>query len=71
MATYGGFSEFWSSVLLGWLIKVIIVKFFGMKANRRAVPFFLGLILGDYVVSSSWTLVGTIFGIPTYVLWTP
>lgn len=71
MATYGGFSEFWSSVFLGWLIKVIIVNFFGLKANRQAVPFFMGLILGDYVVSSLWTLVGTIFNIPTYVLWTP
>ena len=71
MVTYGGFSEFWSSVFLGWLIKVIIVNFFGLKANRQAVPFFMGLILGDYVVSSLWTLVGTIFNIPTYVLWTP
>ncbi|MFC1712893.1 DUF6784 domain-containing protein [Candidatus Poribacteria bacterium] len=47
------------------------MKFFGLRANRRAVPFFLGLILGDYIVSSSWTLIGTIFHIPTYVLWTP
>jgi uncharacterized protein DUF6784 len=71
MAIYGGFSEFWSSVFVGWLIKAIIMKFFGLRASRRAVPFFLGLILGDYVISSSWTLVGTIFHIPTYVLWTP
>ena len=70
-ATWGGLADFWFSVFLGWMIKAIIIKFFGLGAHRRAVPFFLGLILGDYVVSSAWTLVGTIFRIPIYVLWSP
>lgn len=70
-ATWGGLADFWFSVFLGWFIKIIIIKFFGLKAHRRAVPFFLGLVLGDYVVSSAWSLVGTIFRIPTYVLWSP
>ena len=71
MGTYGGLAEFWFSVFLGWLVKAVIMRFFGVKAHRRAAPFFLGLILGDYIVSSSWTLIGTIFQFPTYVLWTP
>jgi len=70
-ATWGGLADFWFSVFLGWFIKVIIVKHFGWRAHRRAVPFFLGLVLGDYVVSSAWSLIGTIFRIPTYVLWSP
>ena len=70
-ARWGGLADFWFSVFLGWLIKLIIIKFLGLKTHRRAIPFFLGLILGDYVVSSAWTLVGTIFRIPTYVLWSP
>lgn len=70
-ARWGGLADFWFSVFLGWLIKLVIIKFLGLKAHRRAIPFFLGLILGDYVVSSAWTLVGTIFRIPTYVLWSP
>ena len=70
-ATWGGLADYWFSVFLGWLTKIIIVKYFGLKAHRRAVPFFLGLVLGDYVVSSLWSLVGTIFRIPTYVLWSP
>ena len=70
-ARWGGLADFWFSVFLGWLIKLVIIKFLGLKTHRRAIPFFLGLILGDYVVSSAWTLVGTIFRIPTYVLWSP
>ena len=70
-ATWGGLADFWFSVFLGWSIKVIILRFFGARAHRRAVPFFLGLVLGDYVVSSTWSLIGTIFRIPTYVLWSP
>ena len=70
-ATWGGLADIWFSVFLGWLVKVIVIKFFGLRAHRRAVPFFLGLILGDYVVASGWSLIGTIFRIPTYVLWSP
>ena len=71
MGTYGGLAEFWFSVFLGWMVKAIIMRFFGVKSHRRAAPFFLGLVLGDYVVSSAWTLIGMIFHFPTYVLWTP
>ena len=70
-ASWGGLADYWFSVFLGWMIKIIIIKFFGLGAHRRAIPFFLGLVLGDYVISSSWSLVGTIFRIPTYVLWSP
>ena len=70
-ATWGGLADYCFSVFLGWAIKATLVKHFGLKAHQKAVPFFLGLILGDYIVSSAWSLVGTIFRIPTYVLWSP
>lgn len=70
-ASAGGLSDYWFSVFLGWLIKVLIIRYFGLKAHRRAVPFFLGLVLGDYIVVSIWSLIGVIFHIPTYVLWSP
>jgi hypothetical protein len=37
-----------------------------MKLNRAALPFFIGLILGDYVVGSLWALYGCATGVPTY-----
>lgn len=70
-APWGGLSDYWFSVFIGWFTKIIIVKQFGLKAHRRAVPFFLGLVLGDYVVASAWSLIGVIFHIPVYVLWSP
>lgn len=37
-----------------------------MRAYRRALPFFIGLILGDYVIASLWTSVGMALGIDMY-----
>ena len=38
------------SVLHQRLIKLLIVRYGGMKYHNAAVPFFLGLILGDYTM---------------------
>ena len=51
---------------LGWLAKWFTLRFGGMSAYRRALPFFLGLILGDYVIASLWTLFGIALGIDMY-----
>jgi len=45
---------FWFSFFLSWLLKVILLRVGGMKLHRKAIPFFLGLILGDYVIGSIW-----------------
>jgi uncharacterized membrane protein YraQ (UPF0718 family) len=34
-----------------------------------AVPLFLGLILGEMVMGSIWSLIGIVFNIPTYSFW--
>ena len=65
----GGLSDYWFSIFLGWLIKVVIVTQFGLKFNRRAIFFFLGLILGDYISAIGWSIVGLVFNVQTYVLW--
>ena len=41
----------------------------GLKGYRRAAPFFLGLILGEFVVGSLISLLGVLLGTPTYVFW--
>ena len=67
--TFGGLSDFWSSVFLGWAVKAAILRFFGFGAFRAGMPFFLGLVLGDYVVACLWSLTGMLLGVPTYALW--
>ena len=65
----GGLSDYWFSVFLGWLVKLIIVKQSGLKFNQKAAFFFLGLILGDYITAIGWSLIGVVFNVDTYVLW--
>jgi hypothetical protein len=52
---------FWGDMLLAWTIKVLILRYGGMKTYRNSVPFFLGLILGDFVTGSIWSIVGAVF----------
>lgn len=56
----------WFPFFLGWLAKWLTLRFGGMAAYRRALPFYLGLILGDYVIASLWTFVGIALGIDMY-----
>ena len=45
------------SVFLAWVIKGIILRYGGPSLFRRARPFFLGLILGQFAVAGFWLLV--------------
>ena len=57
---------FWFAFFISWLIKYIILKQGGMGMHRKAIPFFLGLILGDYVIGSIWAIIGPVMGIVNY-----
>lgn len=56
----------WCPFLVAWACKVLITRYGGIKGYRAALPFFLGLILGDYITSSCWALAGSILGIQMY-----
>ena len=60
---------FWFAFFISWLIKALIVRFGGMKAHNTAIPFFLGLILGDYVMGSIWAIYGPMLGLQTYKIY--
>jgi len=57
---------FWFPTLLGWLAKTLIIRYGGIRTFRAAIPFFLGLILGDYVTASVWSLIAIVFHVNTY-----
>lgn len=69
MATSWGVSQLWMPLLIGSVSKLIIIKFGGLKGYRKALPFFLGLILGEIAIGSLWTILGIVLGIPTYDFW--
>jgi hypothetical protein len=62
-------SYIWFSLWLAWAAKLIFLKYGGLNTHRKAIPFFLGLILGQFVVGSIWTILGVLFRIPTYGIW--
>ncbi len=60
---------FWFCFLIAWLAKLLLVRFGGMRAYNAAIPFFLGLALGDYIAGSIWALVGPLLHITTYKIY--
>ena len=53
-----GMNEFWASIFVSCAIKAIILRFGGLKAYRRAIPFFFGVILGDFMIGGLWSIIG-------------
>ena len=59
----------WVPILISWLIKVMMLKYGGLRLYKQAVPFFLGLILGEMIIGCAWTLLGLALGIPYFSFW--
>lgn len=57
---------FWFAFFVGWLLKLLIVRYGGMKLHNTFVPFFLGLILGDFTIGSIWAIVGPLMHTQAY-----
>ena len=49
-------NQAWASVLLGWILKVLLVKYGGARLYRAARPVFLGLIMGEVFAAVFWSL---------------
>lgn len=56
----------WVPLMVSWLIKVSILRYAGLKTYRSAIPFFLGLILGEMTTGCLWGILGIALGIPYY-----
>ena len=63
---WGSMYLFWSGMLAAWVVKFIIIRYGGIKFYRRALPFFIGILLGDFVIGSLWSIIGVLFNVPIY-----
>jgi hypothetical protein len=60
-------AHLWFSIMAGWLIKVVMVRFGGAGLYVAGKPVFLGLIVGESAAAAFWLVVGIILssiGVP-------
>ena len=57
----------WFPMLLGCLVKYAVLKHGGARTYRNFLPFFLGLILGDFFMGGFWGIIGLFSNQPGYL----
>ena len=53
-------------LLICLVAKWLILKHGGIRSYRRAIPFFLGLVLGDFLMGSTWSLLSIVLNTTMY-----
>ncbi|NKB71161.1 MAG: hypothetical protein GKR89_29165 [Candidatus Latescibacteria bacterium] len=56
------FGTMFFSVFLAWLLKTVVMKYGGPRLYLRTRPFFLGLILGQFVTAGIWYFIDYLTG---------
>ena len=52
----------WFSIMIGWLFKLFIVRYGGVRLYRTIRPFFIGLIAGQISCGASWMAIDYLTG---------
>lgn len=61
--------QLWFCIFLGWLAKLLIMRYGGAPAYRKALYFFVGLVLGEFVAGSLWSIWGAVTNTVVYSFW--
>ena len=64
-----GMAYLWTCMLVCWIVKLTILKVWGLKAMRKLRYFAFGLILGDFVTGGLWSLISIITQKQMYNFW--
>lgn len=52
--------QLWFSIFVGWLMKTILMRYGSGRSYRRARPFFLGLVVGEFLAAAIWVAVSAV-----------
>ena len=66
MASNQEMSDLWVPLVIALTLKWIILRHGGIQSYRRVIPFFLGLVLGDYLMGSTWSLLNVLLNTTMY-----
>lgn len=58
-----GLFRLWLPIFVSWLVKVLLLRYGGLRAYRQALPFFIGLILGEFVAGFGRTVLDMALGL--------
>jgi hypothetical protein len=60
MGTSYATRNLWFSLFLGWLFRVVTVRYSGLRGYIRFRPVFMGIIMGDVLGALLWDIVGLV-----------
>jgi len=58
--------QLWFSIMIGWSLKTLILRYGGMKGFVRARPFFLGMVLGEFAMAGFWLAINAMTGVKDF-----
>jgi hypothetical protein len=62
MAGSYSITHVWWSTFIGWLVKILALRFGGLRVYQKLKPFFIGLVLGECAIIGMWVVVDLILG---------
>jgi hypothetical protein len=57
----------WFSFFVGWLCNTLCIRYGGVGLFKRLRLFFVGLIIGDFLMGGLWAMIGW-FGDASYLV---
>ena len=59
----------WGPLFIAWVCKSLLLRYGGRGGFQRSLPFFFGLMLGQFLTGSLWNIYGIVRSLPTYQFW--
>jgi hypothetical protein len=63
MGTAWASLNLWFSLFLGWLFKLLVIRYTGLRGYVQFRPLFMGVIMGDILGAVLWIIVGFFTGV--------
>jgi Family of unknown function (DUF6785)/Domain of unknown function (DUF6784) len=64
-----GLDYVWFPIFMAWLLKVLLLRYGGLRAHASFIPLVCGVILGEFVVGSFWSSLSVLLEKPMYTFW--